>query len=160
MKEITREDWIESPTPRMMWVWDDFESQKEKHLVIHCFTKEGARCSFLAENDDGLTVTYWMHCAEITEDEGGTPLNDYELGQLFRCMGVEWKMLGSVFINEMWDYVEGKEDELPIPDSVKIRYRRGEWEEPTRETVRKWATLNSDFVRFISFMGWQDKAAE
>ena len=26
MKEITHEDWMENPTPRMMWVWDDDET--------------------------------------------------------------------------------------------------------------------------------------
>lgn len=160
MKEITAKEWKENPTPRKMWVWDGDGQDKNKEMVVYIKGNDQVSFPVITVDDDSCYTNAYAHCAEIEEAEEGTPLNCYELGQLFRCMGVEWKMLGSAFINEMWDYVEGKEDELPLPDSVKIRYMRGEWEEPTRETVRKWATLNSDFVRFISFMGWHEVSVE
>lgn len=30
MKELTHEDWMKNQTPRMMWVWDDDETCREK----------------------------------------------------------------------------------------------------------------------------------
>lgn len=27
MKELTYEDWLKNPTPRLMWVWDSSESK-------------------------------------------------------------------------------------------------------------------------------------
>ena len=29
VKEITYEDWLKNPTPRLMWVWDEDEELKE-----------------------------------------------------------------------------------------------------------------------------------
>lgn len=159
MKEITSEDWVKNPTPRMMWVWDDDEQDKNKEMVVYIKNNDQVSYPVVTACDDSCYTGAYAHCAEITEEEG-TPLNDYELGQLFRCMGVEWKQMGSAFINEMWSYVEGKEEELPISDSVKIRYKQGAWEEPTRETVLKWESWNSDIARFVSFMGWREAVAE
>ena len=31
MKEVTYEDWLKNPTPRMMWVWNDNVENKEKY---------------------------------------------------------------------------------------------------------------------------------
>lgn len=39
MKEVTYEDWQKNPTPREMWVWDDYEEDKKKLKVIY-FSKE------------------------------------------------------------------------------------------------------------------------
>ena len=33
MKEVTYEDWQKNPTPRMMWVWDGNENNKNQSLV-------------------------------------------------------------------------------------------------------------------------------
>ena len=36
MKEVTYEDWLKNPTPRMMWVWDDnVEKEKVKRKVVY-----------------------------------------------------------------------------------------------------------------------------
>ena len=35
MKELTYEDWLENPTPRKMWVWDNNESMKKKYKVVY-----------------------------------------------------------------------------------------------------------------------------
>lgn len=36
MKELTHEDWMKNPTPRMMWVWDN-EANRKKRRVIYRF---------------------------------------------------------------------------------------------------------------------------
>ena len=33
MKALTYEDWIQNPTPRVMWVWDSFENDKKQRKV-------------------------------------------------------------------------------------------------------------------------------
>ena len=35
MKEVTYEDWQKNPTPRMMWVWNDDEKEKEKVVDVY-----------------------------------------------------------------------------------------------------------------------------
>ena len=35
MKEVTHEDWLKNPTPRMMWVWDNDDDEKEKRIVLY-----------------------------------------------------------------------------------------------------------------------------
>ena len=35
MKEVTYEDWQKNPTPRMMWVWNDYEEDKKKRKIIY-----------------------------------------------------------------------------------------------------------------------------
>ena len=29
MKEVTHEDWMKNPIPRMMWVWNDDEKERK-----------------------------------------------------------------------------------------------------------------------------------
>lgn len=65
ISEVTREDWLKNPTPRIMWVWDKEESDKVKRLVVHCFTNEYVARNFVAEDENGRTVSYWKHCAEV-----------------------------------------------------------------------------------------------
>ena len=40
MKEVTYEDWQKNPTPRMMWVWNDYEEDKKKRKIIYIFLKK------------------------------------------------------------------------------------------------------------------------
>lgn len=35
MKEVTYEEWIKNPTPRMMWVWNFEEEKRQKLKVIY-----------------------------------------------------------------------------------------------------------------------------
>lgn len=32
MKEVTADDWVKNPTPRMMWVWDNSFDVKEEAI--------------------------------------------------------------------------------------------------------------------------------
>ena len=34
MKEVTYEDWVKNPIPRMMWVWDDDEEDRKRQRVV------------------------------------------------------------------------------------------------------------------------------
>ena len=40
MKEVTYEDWLKNPTPRMMWVWDSKVSDFVKGTEAYILFKE------------------------------------------------------------------------------------------------------------------------
>lgn len=87
-------------------------------------------------------------------------MTDYELSQLLKCFGVDYTWGCMTSCHNSINPMLVKEGEK-IPEGYKIRYRQGEWEEPTRETVLKWweeETPDSDISRFVSFFGWgEDK---
>lgn len=135
MKEITREDWQNNPTPRMMWVWDEFECQKEKRLVVYCLSNKHAEYKFIAEDSNGTTASYWKHCAEITEEP--KRMTNYELAKWlsegascgeFR----EWKHKDGCMVHSEFSYTVEMENE-PCYDSILIRSNGGEWHEPLVE---------------------------
>lgn len=69
MKELTREDWMKNPTPRVMWVWCDDETRKEKRKVIY-FLEYDVSCPVIALDDDdydNIGISMYEHCAEITK---------------------------------------------------------------------------------------------
>lgn len=89
------------------------------------------------------------------------PLTNYELGQLLKSLGVECRCDCSTFTDTAWCYTNEQEKEIPYLEGLQIRYKCGEWMPATRETVLKWwrkESNDSDFERFVSFMGWfEDK---
>lgn len=149
MKEVT--EW--NGKPRWMWCWDYDECKKEKRYVYCVLTDEQ-----LKESDGMYPVKasggVFEHCAEIEEET--TRLTEYELSQLLKCFGVEYSLgKNTSCFNSLGILIEYENTELA--DGYKIRYKQGEWEEPTRETVWKWwgeETPGNDISRFISFMGW------
>lgn len=66
MKELTYEDWLENPTPRKMWVWDDEEDVKKQYKVVY-FSKKRKEHPVIIVTDDEKTVMSFKHCAEIEE---------------------------------------------------------------------------------------------
>lgn len=66
MKEVTYEDWLKNPTPRMMWVWDGNENAKQQRKVIY-FLDPGISYSVLALTEDKIDTEHFKHCAEIEE---------------------------------------------------------------------------------------------
>ena len=40
MKEVTYEEWIKNPTPRMMWVWDNIPTTCVKRKVVYFSGKD------------------------------------------------------------------------------------------------------------------------
>lgn len=66
MKKVTYIDWIKNPTPRMMWVWDSSEQNKEKRKVVY-FLKPGLSFPIVALSSDETSTENFRHCAEIGE---------------------------------------------------------------------------------------------
>ena len=64
MKELTYEDWQKNPTPRMMWVWDDYDEAKEQRKVIY-FINPKLSFPIVALNSDETCIYSYAHCAEI-----------------------------------------------------------------------------------------------
>lgn len=134
MKEITREDWVKNPTPRMMWVWDEFKCQKEQRLVVYCLTCKNTKYKFVTEDEDGRGVSYWVHCAEITEEEPKRMTN----------RGLSWWLRENPEEHREWKNREGhlvlheytyhvKAENEPCPEDIVIRVDGGEWHEPLVE---------------------------
>lgn len=138
--------------PRWMWVWDDDEDNKHKECVICILsTNEMAECG----TSFPVRVLHYgyKHCAEIEEE---TRLTNYELSQLLKCFGVEGRFKDCSEWHGEYGYNDGTE-ENECPSDIIIRYKQGEWEEATRETVWKWwgdETPDSDIAKFISFLNW------
>ena len=65
MKEVTYEEWIKNPTPRMMWVWDVNEKDKVRRKVV--YVVKGGPCNYpvSATTDDDTDYETYRHCAEI-----------------------------------------------------------------------------------------------
>lgn len=151
MKEVTK--W--NGKPRWMWVWDDNENNKTKKYVVSILSEKETReaniyCPVM------VVGYYYKHCAEIEEES--TRLTLYELSQLLKCFGVDctWGTKRRIF-NNVDPSAEEESKELLEDYNYKIRYKGGEWEEPTRETVFKWwcrESPDSDIARFVSFIGW------
>lgn len=132
MKEITREDWQKNPTPRMMWVWDGNEENREKRLVVHCLTRKDDACCFVAEDKNGRCINYWIHCAEIEEPRCMT---NQELAWWLRDHPEEHRecknKCGSIVSH---DYIYSVENENEPCDDIVIRSNGGEWREPLKES--------------------------
>ena len=64
MKEVTYEDWQKNPTPRMMWVWDSTENNKEQRKVLYIIDKP-ITYQVIALIKSELSTESFMHCAEV-----------------------------------------------------------------------------------------------
>ncbi len=149
MKEVT--EW--NGKPRWMWVWnDENKGNKIKAYVVHILSEEGMK---EADTDYPViaTINTYKHCSETKEE---THLTNYEFSQLLKCFGVEYCFHdGKLVYNHDCGYAYTHDKELV--NNYRIRYKQGEWEEPTRETVWKWwedETVSSDIADFVSFIGW------
>lgn len=149
MKEVTEWD----NKPRWMWCWDNKENDKLKRYVVCILTEEEMKNAGI-NAPIRTTVSSYFHCAEIEEEtKKETQLTYYELSQLLKCFGVEY------YIDDdyIYSYTMYENKNKEVPEGYKIRYKQGEWEEPTRETVWKWwedETPNSDIAKIVSFLGW------
>ena len=69
MKEVTYEEWIENPTPRLMWVWDNDETCMKKMKVLFVFSNkcEGIKYPVIVLSNNGKEVYRYKHCAETAK---------------------------------------------------------------------------------------------
>ena len=127
MKELTHEEWLRNPTPRMMWVWDVNEKDKVQRKVI--YVVKGGFCNYpvrVTANDDTDYEAY-RHCAEI---EKMRRMTNKELSRWLREKPTrEFKSDADTFVNYYYPYIEENADD-EVADTILIRENYGEWREP------------------------------
>ena len=129
MKEVTYEDWLKNPTPRMMWVWNDDVENKEKIKVAYVLNN-GRTYRVLSIVDEDSAFETFKHCAEIEKQRRMT---NKELSRWLREKPTrEYKYLTSDYICSTFDYREYKQDE-EVSEDMRIREDDGEWREPLVE---------------------------
>ena len=127
MKEITYEDWQENPTPREMWVWDDYEEDKKKRKIIY-ISKE--RYPVVSVTLDDKHVERYEHCAEIEKQRRMT---NKELSRWVREKTTrEWKYNHDSLVYSYYNYREKSADEEVFTE-ILIREDDREWQEPLVE---------------------------
>ena len=131
MKEVTYEDWQKNPTPRMMWVWDSIENNKQRRKVIY-FLDSKLPHPVVALTEDKVGIEQFRHCAEIEELKTRRMTNK-ELSRWLRGKPTrEYKYLTSDYICNTFDYREYVQDE-EVHEDMLIREDDGEWREPLVE---------------------------
>lgn len=129
MKALTYEDWIQNPTPRVMWVWDGFEEDKVLRKVIYV-TAEKIFPVVTVKMDDTFAEQY-KHCAEI---ENTRRMTNKELARWLRKKPTrEWKYKDGNSVYSVYDYGEKYADEEICIQKILIREDDGEWREPLVE---------------------------
>ena len=128
MKEVTYEDWQKNPTPRMMWVWNDYVENKEKIKVAYVLNN-GCTYRVLSIVDEESAFERFKHCAELEEPKTRRMTNK-ELSRWLREKPTrEYKYLPSDYIYSAFNYREYKQDE-EVHKDIRIRENGGEWREP------------------------------
>ena len=130
MKEVTRKDWRKNSTPRMMWVWDDNEEDKQQRKVIY-FLGSKAPYPVIALAADESTYGLYNHCAEIEKQRRMT---NKELSRWLRKNPTrEWKYNHVNYVcYRFYFYTERCADE-EVCEKIVIREDDGEWQEPLVE---------------------------
>ena len=133
MKELTYEDWIKNPIPRMMWVWDSSENNKKQLKVIY-ISKEDITHPVITLSHSDIDSSRYKHCAEIEESK--TRLMTYkELAHWLREKPTrEWKYKNGVTVYGYYSYEEKCENE-EVPNNILIREDNDEWREPLVEVA-------------------------
>lgn len=138
MKELTYEDWIKNPTPRMMWCWNVDVENKVQTKVIYVINHDIYPVIALTDNDADLLR--YKHCAEIEEiEEIEEPkrrrMTNKELSRWLRGnLTREYKYSNAIScsVYSSYTYTEYCENEEVSKDIV-IREDDGEWREPLVE---------------------------
>ena len=129
MKKITYEDWQKNPIPRMMWVWDYNEEDRQQRKVVYFLNSKDPYPIVTITADDSVSDIY-MHCAEI---EKKRRMTNKELSRWLREKATrEWKYKNVYYVYSFYSYTERNADE-EICDRVLIREDDGEWREPLVE---------------------------
>ena len=134
MKELTHEEWMKNPTPRMMWVWDSDKSNKTQAKVIY-FSENDVEYPVIALKYNSTGI--FRHCAEIEKPKTRRMTNK-ELSRWLRENPTrEYKYysvdgINSSFVHYFYSYIEYCADN-EVDDSILIRENDGEWREPLVE---------------------------
>lgn len=131
MREVTYEDWIKNPTPRLMWVWDSSENNKKQRKVIYFL---GPKLTFpvVALSDDEISTENFKHCAEIEEPKTRRMTNK-ELSRWLREKPTrEWKYTINSTVHSVYSYDEECADK-ECWSEVVVREDDDEWREPLVE---------------------------
>ena len=131
MKEVTYEDWLRNPTPRMMWVWDVHEEDKVRQKVVYVIKRDSCDYPIRTTKNDDTDYEAYRHCAEIEEPKTRRMTNK-ELSRWLREKPTrEIKYTGNT-VACFYSYVEG-EAEQEAAKGILIREDDGEWREPLVE---------------------------
>ena len=129
MKKVTYEDWQKNPTPRMMWVWDYNEEDREQRKVVY-FLNSKDPFPIVAITTDESASDIYMYCAEI---EKKRRMTNKELSRWLREKATrEWKYKNVYYVYSFYSYTERNADE-EVCERVLIREDDGEWREPLVE---------------------------
>ena len=134
MKELTYEDWIKNPIPRMMWVWDDNENNKVQRKVLYIIDKP-ITYQVIALIKSELSTESFMHCAEIEEPKTRRMTNK-ELSRWLRknptreC--AHRKDSDDRLVYSIHTYLEICANE-EVDDCILIREGDSDWREPLVE---------------------------
>lgn len=132
MKEVTYEEWQKNPTPRMMWVWDDFKEDEVLRKVIYITAEETFPVVTVKTGD--TFVEQYKHCAE-NEEPKTRRMTKKELARWLREKSTrEFKYSSSIScsVYSTYTYDEDAEEE-EVRKDVVIREDDGEWREPLVE---------------------------
>ena len=134
MKEVTYEEWQKNPTPRMMWVWDNFEEDKVVRKVIFFIEKEDAQYPVISITSNGYGTSEYMHCAEIVKPRTRQMTNQ-ELARWLREKPTrEYKRDTCGFVYSFHTYSEHEASKKVVSGTL-IREDYGEWKEPLIEVT-------------------------
>lgn len=131
MKEVTYEEWLRNPKPRMMWVWDFDEGKKQRLKVIYV-SKEDTPYPVVTISAHDTVVEKFLHCAEI---EKPRRMTQKELSRWLREKPKrEYKRSSrtDIGVNCFYSYIEEDADR-EVDEFFLIREDDGEWREPLVE---------------------------
>ena len=134
MKELTHEEWMENPTPRTMWVWDNDEDCKEKMKVVH-FSEQDTVYPIVALADNDLDLCRYRHCAEIGKQRRMT---NKELSRWLRLNPTREFKYRKTSIKVRCEYVYYEfGSNVEVEPGLVIRENDGEWKEPLVEVEER-----------------------
>ena len=128
MKELTHEEWMKNPTPRLMWVWDD-EYNKVKRKVIYV-EEQNITYPVITRNKNEAINSRYRYCAEIAKTRRMT---NKELSRWLRENPTrEYKTASNSLVYCYHAYPEIYADD-EVADTILIRENDSEWREPLIE---------------------------
>ena len=127
MKEVTHEDWLKNPTPRMMWVWDDKVGDKVKRKVIYFNENKHAHYHIIALSENSDMSVGYKHCAEIEEPKTRR-MTHKELARWLREKPTR-EYTDDRLVYSIHTYLKICANEK-VDDYILIREDDGEWRAP------------------------------